>query len=78
VLEQRKTILKVLLNCVSSQKNKFMVLDKRKYRIGIFTELCLTRAPELVVQKSVPELLPTARSLPCASLFGTCLAGVHA
>jgi len=46
VLEQRKTILKVLLNCVSSQKNKFMVLDKRKYRIGIFTELCLTHAQQ--------------------------------
>jgi hypothetical protein len=44
VLEQRKTILKVLLSCVSSQKNKFTELEKRKYRNGFFTELCLTYA----------------------------------
>jgi hypothetical protein len=43
VLEQRKTILKVLLSCVSSQKNKFTVLEKRKYRNGIFTEMVPTR-----------------------------------
>jgi len=42
VLEQRKTVLKVFLSCVSSQKNKFMELEKRKYRNGIFMELCLT------------------------------------
>jgi hypothetical protein len=44
VLEQRKTILKVLLSCVSSQKNKFTVLEKRKYRNGIFTEMVPTHA----------------------------------
>jgi hypothetical protein len=44
VLEQRKTILKVFLSCVSSQKKNFTELEKRKYRNGIFTELCLTRA----------------------------------
>jgi hypothetical protein len=61
-------------------------MDKKPTRALVETESDLpcsrqsisTRAPELVVQKSVPELLPTARSLPCASLFGTCLAGVHA
>ena len=45
VLEQRKTILKVLLSCVSSQKNKFTVLEKRKYRNGNFTEMVPTHAP---------------------------------
>jgi hypothetical protein len=44
VLEQRKTILKVLLSSVSSQKNKFTVLEKRKYRNGIFTEMVSTDA----------------------------------
>jgi hypothetical protein len=44
VLEQRKTILKVLLSCVSSQKNKFTVLEKRKYCNGIFTEMVPTRS----------------------------------
>jgi hypothetical protein len=44
VLEQRKTILKVLLSCVSSQKNKFTVLEKRKYCNGIFTEMVPTHA----------------------------------
>jgi len=60
VLEQRKTILKVLLNCVSSQKNKFMVLDKRKYRIGIFTELCLTAAHSTKTTGAAPRPPPSS------------------
>jgi len=33
-----------------------MVLDKRKYRIGIFTELCLTHAAECTHTGTVGRL----------------------
>jgi len=39
VLEQRKTILKVLLSCVLSPKKKIYGIRIGKYRNGIFTEM---------------------------------------